>query len=148
MGKVRTTELDDLPQLTRLFADYRTFYGKKEDSEKTIAFLKQRIEHKDSKIFVGYETETLWGFTQLYPLFSSTRLSKYLLLNDLYVAKDYRGRGYSKLLLEKAQQYCRDEGACGILLETDRSNVIANRLYTAMGFELYNHANFYEWTPQ
>ena len=48
-------------------------------------FLKERLENQDSEIFVAEENGILTGFTQLYPLFSSTRMKRYWLLNDLFV---------------------------------------------------------------
>jgi len=88
----------------------------------------------------------LTGFTQLYPLFSSTRMKRYWLLNDLFVNENHRGKGHSKALIEKAKELCIATNACGILLETDKTNEIGNQLYPNCGFEQYTHANFYEWT--
>ena len=66
------------------------------------------------------------GFTQLYPLFSSTRMKRYWLLNDLFVNENHRGKGHSKALIESAKELCRETKACGILLETDKTNEIGN----------------------
>lgn len=73
-------------------------------------------------------------------------MQRYWLLNDLYVNENYRGKGYSKALIEEAKELCRSSNACGVLLETGKSNAIGNRLYPACGFELYDSVNFYEWT--
>ena len=60
-------------------------------------FLKERLENQDSEIFVAEENGILTGFTQLYPLFfSSTRMKRYWLLNDLFVNENHRGKGHSK----------------------------------------------------
>ena len=73
---------------------------------------------------------------QLYPLFSSTRVSKYWVLNDLFVASEYRGKGYSKLLIGKAKELVKDSNACGMMLETEKSNKIGNNLYPKTGFKI------------
>lgn len=86
------------------------------------------------------------GFVQLFPIFSSTRMKRYWLLNDLFVNQNYRGKGFSKELLQAAKSLCKTSDACGILLETGKSNDVGNKLYTACGFELYESVNFYEWT--
>ena len=60
-------------------------------------FSKERLKNQDSEFFVAEENGILTGFTQLYPLFSSTRMKRYWLLNDLFVNENHRGKGHSKL---------------------------------------------------
>jgi len=146
MKNTRKAVLSDLPQLAELFDQYRIFYHKTSDVPAATNFLKERLENKDSEIFVVEENGILTGFVQLYPIFSSTRMQRYWLLNDLYVNIIHRGKGYSKELIEKAKELCRSSKACGILLETGKSNDIGNQLYPSCGFELYDSVNFYEWT--
>lgn len=146
MNHTRKANLDDLDQLSELFDQYRTCYNKSSDVAGAKVFLKSRLDNGDSKIFVAVDNGKLVGFTQLYPLFSSTRMKNYWLLNDLFVNEDHRGNGHSKALIEEAKNLCRSNNACGILLETDKTNDIGNQLYPATGFDHYTHANFYEWT--
>ncbi|UEQ78593.1 GNAT family N-acetyltransferase [Chryseobacterium arthrosphaerae] len=146
MKNTRKATSADLPQLAELFDQYRIFYHKESDLQAAENFLRERIENKDSEIFVAEENGNLTGFVQLYPIFSSTRMQRYWLLNDLYVNQDYRGKGYSKALIEESKDLCRLSKACGILLETGKSNDIGNQLYPACGFELYDSVNFYEWS--
>ena len=67
------------------------------------------------------------------------------LLNDLYVSPEHRGNGISKLLIEAAQSLAQSTEAAGVLLETEKSNEIGNKLYPRMGFELEEN-NFYFWS--
>ncbi|WP_288446545.1 GNAT family N-acetyltransferase [uncultured Chryseobacterium sp.] len=146
MKNTRKAILSDLPELAELFDQYRVFYHKTTDIPAATNFLQERLENKDSEIFVAEENGALTGFVQLYPIFSSTRMQRYWLLNDLYVNKDHRGKGYSKELIEKAKELCRSSKACGILLETGKNNDIGNQLYPSCGFGRYDSVNFYEWT--
>jgi ribosomal protein S18 acetylase RimI-like enzyme len=146
MKNTRKATVQDLPQLAELFDQYRVFYHKGSDIPAAENFLKQRIENKDSEIFVAENEGKLVGFVQLYPLFSSTRMKRYWLLNDLFVNENYRGKGFSKELIEEAKQLAKLTNASGILLETGKSNDIGNQLYPSCGFEIYDEVNFYEWT--
>jgi len=146
MKNTRKATSQDLPQLAELFDQYRVFYHKDSDIPAAENFLKQRIENKDSEIFVAESEGKLTGFVQLYPLFSSTRMKRYWLLNDLYVNENYRGKGFSKKLIEEAKQLAKSTDASGVLLETGKSNDIGNQLYPSCGFEIYDEVNFYEWT--
>ena len=145
--KVREAKLSDLKNLSVLFNSYRMFYGKKFDLEVAEEFLRSRIEKKDSKIFVCDFNNELSGFVQLYPLFSSTRVSKYWLLNDLYVDVNKRGKGFSKLLIERSKELVIESKACCMMLETEKSNDIGNKLYPSTGFKKNELSNFYEWIP-
>jgi len=142
---VRPATENDLEQLCHLFDAYRVFYRKTSDIEAAHKFLKDRIEKKESVIYVDEENEKLTGFTQLYPLFSSTRMQQSWLLNDLYVLPEFRGRDISKKLIAAARMLAKQTGAAGILLETEKTNDIGNRLYPAAGFQLYQETNFYWW---
>ena len=145
----RKATLKDLDSLSELFDAYRMFYHKSTDLEGAKTFLEARISNKDSEIFVAENpVNKLLGFTQLYPLFSSTRMKKYWLLNDLFVHPDARGNGISVALIQKAKILVVESNACGMYLETDKTNLIGNNLYPKTGFKLNTTANFYEWTVE
>lgn len=146
MKNTRKATIQDLQQLAELFDQYRIFYHKDSDIPAAEKFLTERIQTKDSEIFVAENEEKLIGFVQLYPLFSSTRMKRYWLLNDLYVNEDSRGKGFSKELIEEAKEWARLTDSAGILLETGKSNTIGNQLYPNCGFKIYDEVNFYEWT--
>lgn len=146
MQNTRKAIIEDSAELSVLFDEYRMFYHKKSDVKSAEIFLKDRMVNKDSEIYIAESDGKIAGFVQLYPLFSSTRMQKYWLLNDLYVNENFRGKGFSKLLIEEAKNLCRETSACGMLLETGKNNEIGNQLYPNCGFELYDSVNFYEWT--
>jgi len=142
---IRRATTNDLPQLSQLFDAYRVFYRKPSDITRASNFLNERMKENDSVVFVDDENGTLTGFTQLYPQFSSTRMQRSWLLNDLYVQPSFRGKGISKKLIEAAKQLARETNAAGLLLETEKTNKTGNQLYPSAGFVLYNETNFYWW---
>jgi GNAT superfamily N-acetyltransferase len=136
----------DIPDVATLFDRYRVFYNKKSNVEGAVKFLSDRYDNRESVVFVAISSENkIVGFTQLYPLFSSLRMNKMWLLNDLFVDELSRGFGISKLLIREVQSYCLETSACGLFLETDKLNVIANNLYMATGFLPNADHNFYFW---
>jgi GNAT superfamily N-acetyltransferase len=144
---IKQATLDDLETLLPLFDAYRVFYKKQSDLPATRKFLTERIWHNESIIYLVFTEggKNAVGFTQLYPVYSSTRLARTWLLNDLYVIPEYRGKGLSKALIAKAQELAQKTGAAGVLLETARDNQVGNQLYPAMGFDL-EESNFYFWS--
>ena len=146
MISIKQATIDDLDEVSNLFNLYRIFYRKESDLEGAKIFLRDRILHNESVIYVAEENQKLVGFTQLYPQFSSTRMKKAWLLNDLYVLKEYRGKGISKQLIEKAKQLAKDTHSAGLSLETEKTNTIGNQLYPSVGFIISEETNFYWWT--
>lgn len=139
-------EMANLDQIIKLFDAYRVWYRKESNKEMAREFLTERIKNKESIIYACENEEgKLVGFTQLYPIFSSVRMKRMWLLNDLFVDPDFRGQGISKMLINQAKDLCNKTNACGVLLETEPSNDIGNNLYPATGFELEEN-NFYFWT--
>jgi len=129
-----------------LFDAYRIFYRKESDVESVNKFIQARLTQKDSVIYLAINAEGNGiGFTQLYPSFSSTKMKRMWILNDLFVDPNYRGQGISKLLITKAKELSQETKACGLLLETEKHNMIGNKLYPSVGFELEEN-NFYFWS--
>ncbi|TAH44326.1 MAG: GNAT family N-acetyltransferase [Bacteroidetes bacterium] len=136
----------DLKALAGLFDAYRQFYRQPTDKDGAMKFLRERLSEKDSVIFIAFdENSKAVGFTQLYPLFSSVGMKKTWLLNDLFVDPAFRGKGISKLLIEKTKEHARITQANGIHLETEKSNLIGLKLYPSAGFVLNDNSNFYFW---
>ncbi len=142
----RKAKNKDLDFLTKLFDGYRVFYRNKTDIGNAKMFLEERILKNDSEIFVAENVEhKLIGFVQLYPLFSSTRMKKLWLLNDLFVNPEYRSKGVSIGLINRAKELVKESNASGMFLETEKSNLIGNKLYPKTGFELNEGSNYYQW---
>jgi GNAT superfamily N-acetyltransferase len=144
--KIRKASIDDIPELATLFDAYRVFYEKTSDVEQAIIFLSERIQKNESVIFVAEnEEKQLTGFVQLYPLFSSTRMKRFWLLNDLFVAPEQRSKGISVALIDAVKELCHSTESCGMMLETAKSNIIGNNLYLKTGFVLDTAHHYYTW---
>jgi ribosomal protein S18 acetylase RimI-like enzyme len=146
MLKIRKATIKDLNLVVELFDKYRVFYEKESDKQKAEEFLSDRLKLNDSEIFVAEtKNNNLVGFVQLYPLFSSTRMQRLWLLNDLFVEKRNRGNGISKQLIDTSKEFCKQTKACGLILETAKTNIIGNKLYPKVGFSIDLEHNYYSW---
>lgn len=123
-----------LNEVAVLFDTYRTWYHQTPDFQGALAYISDRLRLQDSVIYVAMEGEEIVGFTQLYPIFSSVRMKKSWLLNDLYVLEAHRGKGAASALLDKAAWLAEDTGAGWILLQTDITNTNAQALYEKKGY--------------
>jgi ribosomal protein S18 acetylase RimI-like enzyme len=132
--ELRRATLTDLPRLVPLFDGYRQFYRQPSDPGRAERFLRERLEGEESVVFLALEGDTAAGFVQLYPSFWSVAACRSWILNDLYVAHRYRGRGVGRELLERAQAHASATGAGGMSLATERTNLTAQRLYEGLGW--------------
>jgi len=131
---VRAATSADVEGLVRLFEDYRAFYGCQPDEARARSFLSDRLRNTDSVILVASTRRTLAGFTQLYPAFSSLRMGRALILNDLYVAEPFRRHGVARRLMDAARLFAEMSGALVLTLETQKANTKARALYDSLGY--------------
>ena len=143
MITIRHALKSDIEQMADLFDLYRIFYRQQSDRNAARSFLLARFDNQESEIIVAEESGKLLGFTQLYPQFSSTRMKKFWVLNDLFVLEVYRRMGIAKALVKAATQFAKENKAPGLLLETEKTNAAGNKLYPACGFTEYADSNFY-----
>lgn len=144
--EVTRSRLEDLESLVHLFEGYRNWYGRPRDEAGAKDFLRERMTRGDSEVFLARDTisgEAL-GFTQLYPSFSSLRMGREWILNDLYVAREARGRGVGRALMERAREFAVETGAVAVVLATQKDNVIAKGLYDSLGYRRDDEFDTYE----
>ena len=145
MKEIVIATLNHLDDFAKLFDGYRVFYEQESDIERGKAFLKERINKSESVTFLIKKDGKFVGFTQLYPLYHYKTLKRQWLLSDLFVAPAYRSHGLAIDLIDRCKQYCTETDACGLLLETQKTNKIGNKLYPKCGFELDEEHNYYNW---
>lgn len=132
---IKKASIADLQAATEMFNLYRIFQKQSADEAGAKTFLKMRIEREESVIYLAYEEdETVVGFAQLYPLFSSVGMRRVWLLNDLYIKEEARNKGYGRKLIDQVLQFAKETGASGVSLETCDDNYGAQRLYEGLGF--------------
>lgn len=124
--------MDDIDRVVPLFDAYRRFYGQPSDVAGARHFLTERIRQDESVILIA-DDDT--GFTQLYPCFSSVRMQPTIILNDLFVVPDARGRGVGHALLAAACDHARTVGAARMTLSTAVDNSAAHALYIRAGWQ-------------
>lgn len=131
----------DLDALALLFDAYRQFYGQPSDAAAARDWLRSRLRVGESMVLVARRGADMVGFVQLYPMFSSVRLARTWILNDLYVLPTNRRGGVARALMDAAADFARADGAAGISLETTRDNAPARALYRGAGW----HEDATQW---
>jgi ribosomal protein S18 acetylase RimI-like enzyme len=124
----------DIDLLVPLFEGYRAFYTCAPDPRAAREFLTARLSRGESVIFLATAGGAAAGFVQLYPVFSSLRMRRAWILNDLFVEEPYRKQQIAKRLMEAARALAAETGAASVALETAPDNAPARRLYESLGY--------------
>ena len=134
-----------IPDIAQLFDLYRQFYDCESDIELANKYIAERINNNESVIFFAESDGKYLGFVQMYPSFCSVEAVSIFILYDLYVDDSARGLGVGTLLMEKAKEYAKTEGASRIDLMTAFSNKAGQHLYEKLGYEKTNQ-NFHNYS--
>lgn len=140
---VRKAVIDDSGTVAGLYSAYCGFYRSDVTPEAAGKFVRERLEREEAVVFIA-ETRAdthshptvAVGFTLLYPKFSSTRLQRDWILNDLFVAPEHRREGAAQALLQAAVAFVKDSGSRVVALKTQVENSPARSLYERAGWRL------------
>ena len=136
MIKITLANESHLDELARLFNLYRIFYEQKDDLDRAYNFIKARLVNQQSIVFVAEDDpDQLSGFVQLYPSFCSVSTIPILILYDLYVDQNHRGKGIGRLLMNQASKHAKDNGFKRLELSTAITNVIGQSLYESLNYQ-------------
>jgi ribosomal protein S18 acetylase RimI-like enzyme len=125
----------DVELLVPLFDAYRQFYGLATDPSLCRTFLHERINRNEAVVFMaGVRAREGWGFTQLFPTFSSLHARPIWVLYDLFVSPTARQKGIGRSLMNRARDHAIESGAASIILSTAKTNAIGQALYESLGY--------------
>ena len=125
---------EGLAAVEPLFADYQRFYEVEDiDPERNREFLRRFTDSDDEGwLFGAFEDGEILGFTCLHRTKSSLRAADAVLLYDLFVLPEARGKGVGRALIEKALEVTRESGAACLEWSTAPDNATAQRLYDSI----------------
>jgi len=123
--------------LLPLIASYQRFYEVEEiDEGRNRAFFRRFLDPSDDGLLLGaWDGERLVGYVCLYWHFSSTLAVETVLMNDLFVDLETRGKGVGRALIEASAGVARARDAHHLEWATAPDNHTAQRLYDSTGAE-------------
>ena len=133
--EISPVEAAEFEWLLPLIAEYQRFYEAEDvDTERNRSFFRRFLAPSEDGMLLGARSGgELLGYACLYWHFSSTQAVETVLMNDLFVAEEARGRGVGRALIEASAEVARERGAAHLEWATAPSNVSAQRLYDSTG---------------
>jgi GNAT superfamily N-acetyltransferase len=94
----------------------------KENLTKKINKVKELLKRDNFAKFILLDNNNLIGFISLFPTDGEERKDLTPWYATMYVKKEYRGKGYSKILNDALLKYAKEKGYKKIYLKTDLIN--------------------------
>ena len=145
---IEPVSAENLDEVLPLIRKYQEFYKVAEiDDEKNRVFFSQFGEHSEKGCLFAYRKQgKLIGFATVYFSFSSTIVSKVVVLNDLYTIESSRGNGVGTTLIKHCASYGKSKGAVRLQWVTAPDNKIAQAVYKSLGakqssWEFFSYAS-------
>lgn len=135
VGAVREEEFE---ALLPLISAYQSFYEVEDvDTDRNRSFFRRFLAPSEDGELLAARDESgqILGYACLYWHFSSTQAVETVLMNDLFVAPEARGRGVGRALIEASREVARRRGAAWLEWATAPDNHTAQRLYDSMTSE-------------
>ncbi len=129
---------DEFEALLPLIAAYQGFYEVDEiDNDRNRLFFRRFLApSEDGRLLAARdEAGAILGYACLYWHLSSLAARETVLMNDLFVTPEARGRGVGRTLIEASADVARERGAAWLEWATAPDNHTAQRLYDSMTSE-------------
>ena len=121
--------------LLPLIAAYQGFYEVDDvDNDRNRLFFRRFLApSEDGRLLAARDADgAILGYACLYWHFSSLAATETVLMNDLFVAPEARGRGVGRALIEATADVARERGAAWVEWSTAPDNHTAQRLYDSL----------------
>jgi ribosomal protein S18 acetylase RimI-like enzyme len=125
---------DAVLAMTRAYARDPKGNGRDLPAEIQQALVPGLRPHPTTLIFLAYRDDEAVGIVTCFVGFSTFAARPLINIHDLHVAKDQRGRGIARALLEAVETEARRRGCCKLTLEVQEHNETALALYRRFGF--------------
>ena len=135
---VGSVQEDEFETLLPLIAAYQRFYEVDDiDADRNRSFFGRFLAPSEDGELLAARDESgrILGYACLYWHFSSLAAVETVLMNDLFVAPEARGRGVGRALIEASRDVARRRGAAWLEWATAPDNHTAQRLYDSMTSE-------------
>ena len=142
--KIRNATKKDKRSISELYYELHPV-EEKENKEKGLLVPIEKSKIKPV-LLVAEENKQIVGF--IWAHFIQYGFFKYGTIDELFVKKEFRGKGVGSALLKKAIKKLQNFKAKIILVGTEKENKEAIKLYKDVGFELGERSLWFYWNSK
>ena len=145
----RVANAEDIPTILPMMQEFYAFERIPYDEVRATRLLATLLsDPRNGRLIVMETNEVLAGYMIIGFGFSIEFGGRDALLDELFVAPEYRGKGIGARALEFAFELCRREGIEALHLEADHFNERAHDLYLRLGFKDHERHLMSKWLKQ
>ena len=115
-------------------ADLWNNTGETDDEQFGNTFKKARAYDDMIRLMLFEADSQVIGFANLLIIFSVWSHGKALIIDDLYITKENRGKGFGRSALEQIEEYARQIGCKRLQFQSELTNPDAMEFYKAVGY--------------
>src|SRR5882757_117758 len=133
--EVSAVREEEFETLLPLISAYQRFYEVDDvKPDRNRFFFRRFLAPSEDGLLLAARDENgvILGYACLYWHFSSLQALETVLMNDLFVAPEARGRGVGRALIEAIADVARERGAAWVEWSTAPDNHTAQRLYDSL----------------
>ena len=134
-AEVSAVREEEFEALLPLISAYQHFYEVDDiDVDRNRLFFRRFLAPSEVGLLLAARDESgaILGYACLYWHFSSLQAVEAVLMNDLFVVPEARGRGVGRALIEATAEVARERGAAWVEWSTAPDNHTAQRLYDSL----------------
>ena len=131
------TEFLDANQIILLLKDQMEYIGSPKTNEQLMKTIQLAFQNENSKLLVINENSHVIGFAFFNICIGMESAGKYLWLNEMHIHKNYRSRGYGKILMEELLKWCEENEILRVMAMMDESEVRTKKFYQKFNFDIY-----------
>ncbi len=133
--KIEPITAEQFEAVLPMIASYQSFYRATDiDAQRNRRFFRRFLAPSEDGMLLGAQQgDEPVGYACLYWHFTSLVPAETVLMNDLFVKAEARGRGIGRALIEASAAIARQRGAAHLEWSTAVDNLPAQRLYDSTG---------------
>lgn len=148
--EIREASSTDLEAITTLMRDFAAFEELATYFEATAENLAAVMfgEHAFVKGLVAEENGEVSAYALFYPNYATFRGQRGIYLEDLYISKNYRGRGIGEAMIRKIAQIAKEQGCQRIDFQVLEWNQLAVSFYEKLGADRDETERHFKFTDR
>lgn len=131
-------EFLEATQIILLLKDQMEYIGSPKTNEELMKTIKLTFKNENSKLLVISDNSHMIGFAFFNICIGMESAGKYLWLNEMHIHKNYRSKGYGKILYEEMVKWCEENHVVRIMGMADESELRTKNFYLQRGAKIYS----------
>ncbi len=130
-------EFMETTQIISLLKDQMEYIGSPKTNDQLLKTIQLAFKHDNAHLLVLSENSHVIGFAFFNICIGMESAGKYLWLNEMHIHKNYRSKGYGKILYTEMVNWCKENEVVRVMGMADESEVRTKNFYTQNGAEIY-----------